>query len=203
MRVCTCAQAQRDAQKAFTPGEGQILPMMARAAAAGGGVEYDKYEVAPTAYPPYLHRISTAPSPHPRCIRHQAMIAEMSKVSFGEGDTVFNQGDLPTHVYFVTSGRLVCEHRSEVDVSAAAPTASDAASSTPDTDVSSAADAEVYPAPAPSAPSAASSSAAPSTSLSRFDTRVVATLGPGDHFGETAMLEVCLLPCQISALPQL
>ena len=114
----------------------------------------------------------------------------MSRVSFGEGDTVFNQGDLPTHVYFVTSGRLVCEHRSEVDISAAAPAASDAAASAADAEVSSASSA---------ASSYASYSSAPSAALSRNDTRVVATLGPGDHFGETAMLEVCLLSRQISA----
>jgi len=95
-----------------TQGEAQLLPMMARAAAAGGGVEYEKYE---------------------------AMLSEMSPVALHEGGVVFYQGDVPESVYFCIEGALNCEY-------AADPRS------------------EVPP-------------------------RVVARLGPGDHFGETAMLE--------------
>ena len=68
-------QAQRSKREAALQAaveqqeEAQILPMMAKAAVKGDGVEYDKYE---------------------------AMIAQMHKVSFKSDDCVFRQGDPAT-----------------------------------------------------------------------------------------------------------
>jgi len=91
-------------------GEAQLLPMMAKAAAAGSSVDYAKFE---------------------------AMLEEMSSIELCENQPVFNQGDEPAAVYFVIGGKLNCERESQ----------------------------------------------------RTGQVRVVATLGPGDHFGETAMLE--------------
>ena len=62
--------------------EAQILPMMARAAAAGDGIEYHKYE---------------------------EMLSKMENMQFQEGETVFCQGDPATSVYLVTAGKFDCE----------------------------------------------------------------------------------------------
>jgi len=107
-------ERQQEAQRAMLSpeSEAQILPMMARAAAAGDGLEFDKYE---------------------------AMLSKMQPLKLSDGATVFNQGDEATSVYVVTAGKL----NAEVG-------ASDGGAG---------------------------------------GRRVVATLGPGDHFGETALLE--------------
>jgi len=102
--------------------EAQILPMMARAAAAGEGVEYHKYE---------------------------SMLSKMETVQYPEGATVFKQGDEATSFYLVMSGKFDCEVGKD---SGGSPGANGEATA-------------------------------------KDGKWVVATLGPGDHFGETALLE--------------
>ena len=59
--------------------EAQILPLMAQAAAKGGGIEYDKYE---------------------------AMLDQMATIKYAKDECVFRQGDAATSVYLVTNGQL-------------------------------------------------------------------------------------------------
>jgi len=156
-------QAQRSKREAALQAaveqqeEAQILPMMAKAAVKGDGVEYDKYE---------------------------AMIAQMHKVSFKSDDCVFRQGDPATAVYLVTAGTL------EVDAASSATTTEP---------------------PSANSKTASSSNAAGKSGASSGRTRVIATLRPGDHFGETALLEErklrnttvrCVSPaCELREMP--
>ena len=83
--VCNClrhqVQQREQATKAAVDSqeEAQILPLMAQAAAKGGGVEYDKYE---------------------------AMLDQMATIKFAKDECVFRQGDAATSVYLVTNGQL-------------------------------------------------------------------------------------------------
>mmetsp|Transcript_34556 Transcript_34556/g.114443 ORF Transcript_34556/g.114443 Transcript_34556/m.114443 type:complete len:728 (+) Transcript_34556:56-2239(+) len=112
---------------AASQGEAQILPMMARAAAAGDGVDYSQYE---------------------------SLIKEMAPLEVSHGEAIFQQGDPPEQVYFVSEGQLECEYDPKLDSRAKKRR--------------------------PSGEAVVGRDGKP---------RVVATLGPGDHFGETAMLE--------------
>ena len=107
--------------------------------------------------------------------QYEAMLAGMQVERYSDQQVVFEQGSKPEAVYIVTSGVVQCEYDPSL---ASGPSRSS-------TSASSAADRGVtYDGrDIPAAPSAPPSAAAVSV------VRVVATLGSGDHFGETAVLE--------------
>jgi len=115
--------------------------------------------------------------------KYEAMIAQMHKVSFQSDDCVFRQGDPATAVYLVTAGTL------EVDASSSSASTEDQADGK----------------------AASSTKAAGKSDGGSGRTRVIATLRPGDHFGETALLEErklrnttvrCVSPaCELREMP--
>mmetsp|Transcript_35539 Transcript_35539/g.104413 ORF Transcript_35539/g.104413 Transcript_35539/m.104413 type:complete len:275 (-) Transcript_35539:103-927(-) len=78
----------------------------------------------------------------------------MAPLEVSHGEAIFQQGDPPEQVYFVSEGQLECEYDPKLDSRAKKRR--------------------------PSGEAVVGRDGKP---------RVVATLGPGDHFGETAMLE--------------
>lgn len=140
--------------------------------------------------------------------RYESMIAEMDSIHLGSGEAVFHQGDTPEKVYFVTSGRLDCEYDPQLDRQGAGPSIAAASAAAVEKLGWKAAKAKARaaaraakgqggaPASGPgaaAAPEDAPAVSAPVDPAASDDReqrpRVVATLRPGDHFGETAMLE--------------
>jgi len=178
-------RAREGLQQAASEGEAQLLPtMMAAALAAGEGAPPADYG------------------------RYESMIAEMDSIHLGSGEAVFHQGDTPEKVYFVTSGRLDCEYDPQLDRQGAGPSIAAASAAAVEKLGWKAAKAKARaaaraakgqggaPASGPgaaAAPEDAPAVSAPVDPAASDDReqrlRVVATLRPGDHFGETAMLE--------------
>ena len=149
---CLCHQVQQreQATKAAVDSqeEAQILPLMAQAAAKGGGVEYDKYE---------------------------AMLDQMATIKFAKDECVFRQGDAATSVYLVTNGQL--EVVTDAGGKGGGGGSSGGKGGSGGGGGSSGSSGGI------------NGSGEAHGKASASGERVIASLGPGDHFGETALLE--------------
>ncbi|EOD38928.1 hypothetical protein EMIHUDRAFT_224086 [Emiliania huxleyi CCMP1516] len=125
-------------------------------------VDYSQYEslikeIAPDCVD-YSQYESLIKEIAPDCVdysQYESLIKEMAPLEVSHGEAIFQQGDPPEQVYFVSEGQLECEYDPKLDSRAKKRRPSGEAA-------------------------VVGRDGKP---------RVVATLGPGDHFGETAMLE--------------
>ena len=163
--VCNClrhqVQQREQATKAAVDSqeEAQILPLMAQAAAKGGGVEYDKYE---------------------------AMLDQMATIKFAKDECVFRQGDAATSVYLVTNGQLEVV---TVNVNGQLEVVTDAGGKGGGGGSSGGKGGSGGGGGSSGSSGGINGSGEAHGKASASGERVIASLGPGDHFGETALLE--------------
>ena len=163
--VCNClrhqVQQREQATKAAVDSqeEAQILPLMAQAAAKGGGVEYDKYE---------------------------AMLDQMATIKFAKDECVFRQGDAATSVYLVTNGQLEVV---TVNVKGQLEVVTDAGGKGGGGGSSGGKGGSGGGGGSSGSSGGINGSGEAHGKASASGERVIASLGPGDHFGETALLE--------------
>ena len=163
--VCNClrhqVQQREQATKAAVDSqeEAQILPLMAQAAAQGGGVEYDKYE---------------------------AMLDQMATIKFAKDECVFRQGDAATSVYLVTNGQLEVV---TVNVNGQLEVVTDAGGKGGGGGSSGGKGGSGGGGGSSGSSGGINGSGEAHGKASASGERVIASLGPGDHFGETALLE--------------
>ena len=125
--------------------------------------------------------------------RYEEMLSKMATRAYKSGDCVFRQGDPATAVYLVTAGEWeVGTERMEDRERTSTPYATMPAytpAATASGPLSSAGGAGSSSTSGGGAPAGGDSSGGAQSRAEVRDLRVVARLGPGDHFGETALLE--------------